>query len=279
VTGFWTGTDSSNIGISGSAPYKTPGIGGLYGGYIGMVGNWAVLAHCPGTKLVWSTTDSNAAKTNFATYHAGIGVGVYWFMGGPGVDPHYNGTAKEAAVWGDAQAASALSALKAATGSHKPDYPIIFMDVELPGQAPNYTPAPDNGWTSVYTSACSGVVKQNYVPASVNRAEFNAFANFINTRSSYKAGVYSGPRIWSSIFGTGSNASISNIYEWTYKSTTSSLAHLPSGWCLSGTNTCARFFGGMNSTSKYAVMWQWTGGGGTYNGYGDFNQIDASRTP
>jgi hypothetical protein len=25
------------------------------------------------------------------------------------------------------------------------------------------------------------------------------------------------------------------------------------------------------------VMWQWSGGGGTYNGYGDFDQIDANR--
>ena len=27
---------------------------------------------------------------------------------------------------------------------------------------------------------------------------------------------------------------------------------------------------------KYAVMWQWSGGGGTYNGYGDFDQIDTN---
>jgi hypothetical protein len=279
VTGFWNGTDSSNIAISGSAPYKTPAIGGYYGGYIGMVGNWAVRQHCAGTKVVWSTSDSNAARTNLLTYHKGIGVGVYWFMGGPGVDPHYNGTAHEAAVWGDAQAATALSILNAATGSHKPNYPIIFMDVELPGHAPSYTPASDNGWNSVYTSSCSGVVKQSHVPASVDRAEFNAFANFITSRSSYKAGVYSAPSIWNSIFGTGSSAAVPNTYEWTYNALTSSLAHHPSGWCLSGTRTCAKFFGGMTSASKYAVMWQWSGGGGTYNGYGDFDQIDASRTP
>src|SRR5215469_13997974 len=233
VTGFWNGTDSNNIAISGSAPYQTPAIGG----------------------------------------------GVYWFMGGPGVDPRYNGTTHEAAVWGDAQAATALSTLNAATGSHKPNYPIIFMDVELPGHAPGYTPAADNGWNSVYTSACSGVVKQNYVPAGVDRAEFNAFANYVTSHSSYKAGVYSAPSIWRSIFGTGSYASIPNTYEWTYTADTSSLSHHPNGWCLSGTSTCASFFGGQTSTSKYAVMWQWSGGGGTYNGYGDFDQIDASRTP
>ena len=39
------------------------------------------------------------------------------------------------------------------------------------------------------------------------------------------------------------------------------------------------FFGGITSSSKYAVAWQWTGGGGTYNGYGDLDQIDQNRTP
>jgi hypothetical protein len=26
-------------------------------------------------------------------------------------------------------------------------------------------------------------------------------------------------------------------------------------------------------------MWQWSGGGGSRNGVGDFDQIDANRTP
>ena len=279
VTGFWNGTDSNNIAISGAAPYHTPAIGGYYGGYIGMVGNWAVWQHCSGTKVVWSTTDSNAARTNLLTYNKGIGVGVYWFMAGPGVDPHYNGTAHEAEVWGDAQAAEVLKLLGSATGSHKPNYPVVFMDVELPGHAPSYTPAPDNGWNAAYTSACSGKVKTSYVPASVDRAEFNFFANYLTSHSAYKAGVYSAPSIWGSIFGSGSTASIPNTYEWTYTGDTSSLSHHPSGWCLSGTSTCAKFFGGVTSGSKYGLMWQWSGGGGTYNGFGDFDQIDASRTP
>ena len=45
------------------------------------------------------------------------------------------------------------------------------MDIELPGIAP----APDNGWNSVYTSPCSGVVKQSSVPTSLDRADFNGF--------------------------------------------------------------------------------------------------------
>src|SRR5580704_423646 len=210
VTGFWNGTDSNNMAIPGAAPYHTPAIGGYDGGYIGMIGNWAVYQHCSGTKVVWSTTDSNDARTNLLTYSKGIGVGVYWFMGGPGVDPHYNGTTHEAAVWGDAQAAYVLNHLQ--TGVPKPNYPVVFMDVELPGHAPSYTPAADNGWNSVYTSACSGKVKSGFVAASVDRAEFNAFANWLTSHSAYKVGVYSAPSIWASIFGTGSSASIPNTY-------------------------------------------------------------------
>ena len=56
----------------------------------------------------------------------------------------------------------------------------------------------------------------------------------MTSHSSYKAGVYSAPSIWPEIFGTGSAASLTNTYEWTYESFTSSLAHPPAGWCLTG---------------------------------------------
>ena len=58
------------------------------------------------------------------------------------------------------------------------------------------------------------------------------------------------------------------------RATPAASAHRPDGWCLRGTNTCARFFGGVSPASKYALAWQWSGGGGTWNGYGDFDQID-----
>ena len=53
----------------------------------------------------------------------------------------------------------------------------------------------------------------------------------------------------------------------------------PDGWCLRNTSTCAQFYGGVTSSDSNAVMWQWSGGGGTFNGFGDFDQIDANRTP
>jgi hypothetical protein len=277
-TGFWSGTDSNYIQVDGPPPYSEPAIGGVYGGYMGMVGNWANWQGCGGT-VVWSKTDSAHARTNFVTYHDGIGVGDYWFMAGPGVDPHYNGTTAEASAWGAAQAAETLKLI--GSQSPAPNYPVIIMDIELPGNAPKYTPAQDNGWNSVYTSPCSGVVKpgQTYVPATVDRADYSGYADYLVTHSSYKVGVYSAPSIWGQIFGDGAPSRISSTWEWTYEPFTNSLANPPSGWCLSGTSTCAQFFGGMSSSSKYALMWQWSGGGGSFNGVGDFDQINGARTP
>ena len=30
---------------------------------------------------------------------------------------------------------------------------------------------------------------------------------------------------------------------------------------------------------SHALMWQWSGGGGTFNGHDDFDQTDANLTP
>lgn len=273
--GFLYGTDSWPIAVSGSAPYQEPVLGGAYGGYIGMTGNWAQWQGC-GDKSAWSPTNSADANVNVTTYHVGIGTGVYWFMGGPGVDPHYNGTTAEARAWGEAQAARALSDI----AKIKVTYPIVFADVELPGHAPGISPAPDNGWNSVYTSTCSGKVRISFVPAAVDQADFKGFTDYIAGHSSFKPGVYSAPSVWASIFGTGSYATVSgSTYEWTYTGDSSSLSPRPTAWCLRNTSTCAQFFGGVTSSDSNAVMWQWSGGGGTYNGIGDFDQIDVARTP
>ena len=272
--GFWFGTDSSTMAVGGHAvPYTEPALGNLYGGYIGMTGNWAHWQGC-GKIVVWSGTNSAQANANVSR-KIGIGTGVYWFMGGPGVDPHYNGSQSEAYSWGQQQAARTLSDISSAHVT----YPVVFMDIEIPGNAPNYTPASDNGWNTVYTSACSGRVRSYHIAAAVDRAVVNGYTAYLTGHSHYFAGVYSAPDIWASIFGTGSAAQITNTYEWTYESFTSSLAHRPVGWCLSGTSVCARFFGGQTSGSKYALMWQWSGGGGSRNGFGDFDQIDSNRTP
>jgi hypothetical protein len=149
--GFWWGTDSLPVTVPGSAPYNMPYLGGACGGYIGMTGNWAYWLGCTGAEhfLAYSATDNAQAHTDYDTYHRGVGSGAYWFLGGPGVDPNYNGSTTEASAWGARQAARALSDIANGGGI---DYPVVWMDVELPG----IVPAPDNGWNSVYTSPCSG---------------------------------------------------------------------------------------------------------------------------
>ena len=270
-SGFAYGTDSWPMSVTGSGPYNEPVLGGSYSGYMGMAGNWARWGGCKtGNMLAWAPANANQANANYAKYHVGVGVGVYWYMGGPGVDPHWNGTTTEASNWGARQAAQTLASIK---GRYIP-YPVIWADIEQPGIAP----APDNGWNSVYTSMCSGHVKQSYIPAAVDRAEFNGYAAYISAHSTFKVGVYSAASIWNSIFGAGSSyGSIPNTYEWTYLPATRSVSAAPSGWTLRGSTATAQFFGGQTSASKYALMWQWSGGGGYTNGYGDFDQIDVAR--
>jgi hypothetical protein len=268
--GFYYGTDSWPVSGTGSAPYHEPVTGGSYGGYIGMAGNWARMEGCgTGNFLAWAPANSAQANLNYTKYHIGIGTGVYWYMGGPGVDPHWNGTASEASTWGALQAARALSAMKSRTVT----YPVVWADIEMPG----IEPALDNGWNTVYSSPCSERAVAGYISASVDRAEFNGFASYLTSHSKYKVGVYSAAPIWSAIFGTGAASTIPNTYEWTYLPETSALSAAPLGWCLRGTSTCAQFFGGQSRSSKYALMWQWSGGGGVTNGHGDFDQIDVAR--
>jgi hypothetical protein len=269
--GFWYGTDSWPVPISGNAPYQTVSVGGSYGGYVGMAGNWARWQGCTtGNFLAWSGTNSRQATANATRYDAGIGTAVYWYMGGPGVDPHWTGSTGEAGRWGAEQAAEAIADANAEHAT----YPVLFMDIEMPG----IKPALDNGWQDVYTSPCSGTVRpgQSVTPA-LARAEFNGFAAYLTAHSRYRAGVYSDPAIWQQIFGTGTASQIPHIYEWTYEPETASLKAAPHGWCLTGSgNECAQFFGGVSGSSPYAVMWQWSGGGGISNSIGDFDQIDAA---
>src|ERR1700750_289078 len=57
--GFWWGTDSCNVSVPGKAPYTMPFLGGAYGGYIGMTGNWAYWQgrRRPGKFLCHSSTN------------------------------------------------------------------------------------------------------------------------------------------------------------------------------------------------------------------------------
>ena len=269
-TGFGYGSDSWPVTVTGTGPYQEPVTGGNYSGYMGMAGNWARTEGCKtGNLFAWSPVNAGQANANYGRYGVGTGTGVYWYMGGPGVDPHWNGTTTEAFYWGKLQASWALGSIK---GKLIP-YSVLWADIEMPLIAP----AQDNGWNSVYTSPCSGVVRQSYVPAVVDRSVLAGFESFVTSHSKFKVGVYSAPTIWPRIFGTGQYATLTHTYEWTYWPETSNLSAAPAGWCLRSTSTCAEFFGGMTSSSPYALMWQWSGGGGVTNGVGDFDQIDLGR--
>jgi hypothetical protein len=275
AAGFWWGTDSWPVTVSGSAPYAMPYLGGAYGGYIGMAGNWAYWLGCHGQEdfLAFSAADYVQAHTNYAKYGRGVGDGAYWFMGGPGVDPHWNGTSGEAYAWGARQAARALADI----AGRPIDYPVVWMDIELPGD----TPARDNGWNTVYTSPCSGVARQSFVPAALDRADFNGFWDYVSQHSRYKPGIYSAVAVWSSIFGKGGIGYVGRTDEWTYEPETRDYrGDAPDGWCLRS-GGCAQFFGGVDNASPNALVWQWSGGGGAINGIGGFNgdldEIDAAR--
>ena len=76
----------------------------------------------------------------------------------------------------------------------------------------------------------------------------------------------------------GARRLIPNTYEWTYEPETTNFADAPYGWCLNhGSGACAQFFGGQTNASSHALMWQWSGGGGVPNGFGDIDQIDSAR--
>jgi len=130
-------------------------------------------------------------------------------------------------------------------------------------------------------------VKQQHIAASIDRADFNGFFDYVVAHSRFKPGVYSSVAVWNSVFGAnsaspGSPGYIPHTDEWTYEpETTNFTGNAPFGWCLKS-GGCAQFFGGVTFNGSNALMWQWSGGGGVVNHFegafnGDLDQIDAVR--
>jgi hypothetical protein len=65
--GFWWGTDSFPVTVPGRAPYQMPYLGGAYGGYIAMTGNWAYWQGCRGGFIAVSPADDAQAHTDYVT--------------------------------------------------------------------------------------------------------------------------------------------------------------------------------------------------------------------
>jgi Protein of unknown function (DUF4232) len=270
--GYYYGTDSSlpTACGKGNGPYAEPrgdcghGTAGPYGEYIGETGSFYNWQGCTTSGLAWNQANYNMATDNVVDHGTGLGAAAYWFMGGPGRDPHYNGTTSEAMTWGRKQAQQALSDLNGRVF----DFRYIFMDIENNGAPPDYW-----GWNTLWNSACGDTIRAEYIPANIDYATVQGFANYIDTHSAYLAGVYSaggaGYGGWIGIFGS---EQLTKTPEWTFDNEQSQL-NFPSGF--SGSNASALWFG--NAPAPCHLLWQWSGGDGTLNGYGDFDQAAAAN--
>ena len=268
--GYYYGTDSSAPTACGRGPYTEPagscanGTIRPYGEYMGMMGSWLNWQGCSRSGLAWNQANYNMANDNFVKYHTGLGAAGYWFAAGPGRDPNYNGTYAEAMAWGAAQAKQAIARLNGKFFSFR----YIFFDIENNGTAPD-----GNGWNTVWNGPCGGRIKASYIAPAVDYATFSGFRNYIDAHSPYLAGVYSaGGRSygsWTGIFGGGV---IKHTAEWTFTSEQSEL-NFPHGF--SASNASAQWFA--NAPAACQLMWQWSGGNGVLNGYGDFDQVNTAN--
>jgi hypothetical protein len=261
---FYYGTDSAAPEACGSGPYTEPrgscgnGTAGPYGDYMGEVGSFMNWQGCTTSGLAWVQANYNMATDNVVDFHTGLGAAAYWFAAGPGRDPHYNGTTAEATKWGEEQGQQALASL----GGKVFDFRYIFMDIENNGVPPD-----EDGWNTVWNGPCGNTVKAGYIPANIDFATWAGFANYIDNHSAYLAGVYSAGGIsygsWIGIFG---NEPLSNTAEWTFTNEQSEL-NFPGGF--SDSNASPQWFS--SEPAACDLLWQWSGGDGVINGYGDFD--------
>jgi hypothetical protein len=271
-SGFYSGTDSAAPQAcgNGSGPYTEPsggcskGSAGVYGEYIGEVGSFMNWQHCTTAGLAWEQANYNMATDNVVKFSTGLGAAAYWFAAGPGRDPRYNGSTTEAGIWGQEQAQQALSDL----GGKVFDFRYIFMDIENNGVPPD-----EDGWNTVWNGPCGNTVKTGYIPANVDFATWVGFADYINNHSSYLAGVYSSGGnyygSWAGIFG---NEKLSNTAEWTF---TNEQAQLDFPSRFSSSHASAQWFS--SEPAACDLLWQWSGGNGVLNGYGDFDVAAAAN--
>jgi hypothetical protein len=270
TSGFFYGTDSSAPTACGTGPYTEPIKGdcsstdGPYGEYMGELGSYENWQGCTTSGLAWVQGNYNAANDNIMEYGVGIGAAGYWFAAGPGRDPHYNGTTSEAMTWGQEQAEQALSQVSSLFF----EFRYIFMDIENNG-----TPPDEYGWNTVWNGPCGNNIQAEYVAPNVDYATYLGFTNYINENSPYSAGVYSAGGqsygSWSGIFG---NEPITAAAEWTFTSEQSQL-NFPAGFTASGASPS--WFA--SAPAACDLAWQWSGGDGVLNDYGDYDQVNGAN--
>jgi Protein of unknown function (DUF4232) len=269
---FYYGTDSAAPQACGhgNGPYTEPigscgnGTAGPYGEYIGEVGSFMNWKGCTTSGLAWVQANYNMATDNVVDFSTGLGAAAYWFAAGPGRDPHYNGTASEAMKWGKQQAQQALQDMRGVFF----DFRYVFMDIENNGVPPD-----EDGWNTVWNGPCGNNVKDYYIPANVDYATWQGFASYIDANSPYLAGVYSAGGdyygSWTGIFG---GEPLTNAAEWTFTNEQSEL-NFPGGFA--DAHASPDWFA--NAPTACHLMWQWSGGDGVLNGYGDFDEAETAN--
>ena len=222
--GSATGPTAGRCPIPGTGPYQEPVIGGTYGGYMGMAGNWARTEGCKtGNFLAWSPANAGQANTNFTKYHVGVGTGVYWYMGGPGVDPHWNGTTTEASNGASCRRRGRSRRSRASTSPTRCSGPTSSCRGSRP-------PRTTGGTASTPRRAAAKVRQTPSRRSSTGRCSTGSRPTSPRTPRTRSASTP--PRDLAIIFGTGVRSPIPNTYEWTYLPETSSLSAAPTGWCL-----------------------------------------------
>jgi hypothetical protein len=272
--GFFWGSDSNGPAPSSSVstcassaapwlePYITNSGCGHYGGYFGEIGGYWTILGCSANNA-WNSTAAGEAKANFADDNDGIGTAAYFFMGGPGMDPSYNGTTSEASNWGKLQAEEAVSL----AGTHSNwDDSIIVGDVEdFPGQ--------DTGWNETM-SQCWTLKSSAPISAAVDQATLNGFWQYIYDDTDDWAAIYSVASTWAGIFGTGSDATMTNVSEITANFGGNCANPGPISWTQSAgscSSNSALFFGGIGGGSDCALGWQWANPSST----ADYDQFES----
>lgn len=255
--GFYYGMDGTGPTMTSCYPCQEPTIGGTVGVYVAEIGGWPQAEGCGWSNAV-NTTDFDDEYSNHQ--YGGWGDQSYFFLGGPGVDPNYNGSTTEAYNWGVKQGNQAISDWNGQapllSNASRED---LYGDVEPDGNGLS------TGWNS--HGNCSGRTSTASPGGALDRQTFNGFYNTVAGDGLVPA-LYSASDYWDAVLGS-SYDSVPNTDEWTYQQDTS-VQPAPVGF--SAGSSSAIFFGTQTSSSSHAVMWQWSQAGG------DWDQLDTNHS-
>ncbi len=281
--GFWWGTDSFPVAVPGSAPYSMPFLGGAYGGYIGMTGNWAYWLGCSGQEhfIAYSAANAAQAHTNFVdlppgrrpTARTGSWAARAWTRTG-------TGRPAEATAWGARQAARALADIANGRGI---DYPVVWDGHR---DCPASGPPPTMAGTPCTPRRAAGGEAAATSRRAIDRADFNGFFGYITAHSKYQAGCLLRRRglefdLRQQQRQPGQPGLHPAHLRVDLRAGDHQLRQRPDRLLPEVGRRARSSSAASDPLERHALMWQWSGGGGVTNGIGGFNgdldQIDGAR--